>query len=52
MKLCAALPVLLFLASFALAQIPVPKISETHRHYCFDFNWVDKLDRAGKLLLD
>ena len=29
---------------------PVPRLSENYRHYCFDMNWVDKLDRSGKPL--
>jgi hypothetical protein len=45
--------VLLLLGAMALFGQPrVPKLTETYRHYCFDFNWVDKLDRAGKPLSD
>ncbi|MCX6621740.1 MAG: beta-galactosidase trimerization domain-containing protein [Acidobacteria bacterium] len=45
--------VVLLLGAAALSgQTPVPKLTETYRHYCFDFNWVDKLDRAGKPLSD
>jgi len=36
----------------AMAQAAVPRLSETYRHYCFDFNWVDKLDREGRPLSD
>jgi len=47
------LAVLFVLAQSILpAQAPVPKVSETYRHYCFDFNWVDKLDRQGNPLSD
>lgn len=44
--------VLLLLATSLSAQTLVPKLTETYRHYCFDFNWVDKLDRSGKPLSD
>jgi hypothetical protein len=45
--------VLLLLCTLTLSGQPrVPKLTETYRHYCFDFNWVDKLDRAGKPLSD
>lgn len=29
-----------------------PKLTDNYRHYCFDFNWVDRLDRDGKPLAD
>ncbi|MCP5119503.1 MAG: hypothetical protein GY953_52555, partial [bacterium] len=41
---------ILMLALAGSAQTPVPKLTETYRHYCFDFNWVDKLDREGNPL--
>ncbi len=45
--------VLLFACAVALSgQTRVPKLTETYRHYCFDFNWVDKLDPAEKPLSD
>ena len=40
------------LAGVVLGSAQVPKLTETYRHYCFDFNWVDKLDRQGKALSD
>ncbi len=43
---------LCLLAALARAQASVPKLSEAYRHYCFDFNWVDKLDREGRPLAD
>ena len=36
----------------AAGQTAWPRLSENYRHYCFDFNWVDKVDRAGKPLAD
>jgi hypothetical protein len=43
---------LLWCATALCGQARVPRLTETYRHYCFDFNWVDKLDRAGKPLSD
>jgi len=40
------------LPAAALPQPAVPRLSEAYRHYCFDFNWVDKLDREGRPLSD
>lgn len=52
MKLRVVL-ILVVLAALCLqAQTTVPKLTETYRHYCFDFNWVDKLDRQGNPLSD
>ena len=46
------LTILICLALTAAGQTPWPRLSENYRHYCFDFNWVDKVDRAGKPLAD
>ncbi len=43
---------LLFFTAALSGQTLVPKLTETYRHYCFDFNWVDTLDRTGKPLSD
>ena len=31
-------------ATTAESESPRPRFSESYRKYCFDFNWVDKLD--------
>ena len=46
------LPIALLTGSLLSAQSTVPKVSDAYRHYCFDFNWVDRLDRSGKPLAD
>ena len=43
---------LILLVAPILAQHAWPPVSEAYRHYCFDFNWVDKLERDGTPLSD
>ena len=48
-----AAALLLFAPPALRAQpTPWPKLTDNYRHYCFDFNWVDRLDRNGKPLSD
>lgn len=39
-------------AGFLAAQPAIPRLTENYRHYCFDFNWVDRIDPSGKPLSD
>jgi hypothetical protein len=64
-KLSLGLPGLAVVPNFAEAESPArvtreagktdpptPRLSGSYREYCFDFNWVDKLDQHVKPLAD